>query len=80
MCHIAGRFLSKFRTRSLLGGGSPYLAEPNGLVIRNHRILVSDGAKACVHEFEENGKYVGKLGISACLKYPAGTHHLYIVN
>ena len=58
--------------RSLRSGGSPYLVEPNGLVITNHRVLVTDGAKACVHEFEESGKYVGKFGSFTDLKYPAG--------
>ena len=59
--------------RSLRSGGSPYLVEPNGLVVtKNHRVLVTDGVKACVHEFEESGKYVGKFGSFTDLKYPAG--------
>ncbi len=61
--------------RSFRSGGSPYLLEPNGLVVfSKERILVTDGAKACVHEFEETGKYVGKFGSMTDLKYPAGTY------
>ena len=70
---IVGKFLSKFKVRGLRSGGSPYLVEPNGLAItKSHGVLVTDGAKACIHEFEESGKYVGKFGAVTELKYPVG--------
>lgn len=66
--------MSKFKVRGLRSGGSPYLLEPNGLAItKSHRVLVTDGGKACIHEFEESGKYVGKFGSVTELKYPVGT-------
>ncbi len=64
--------------RSLLSGGSPHLVEPNGLaILMKRRILVTDGAKACIQEFEENGKYVGKFGNLMNLKCPAGMNHAH---
>ena len=62
----------KFKVRNRLG--SPLMGEPNGLAILNGRLLVTDGARACVHEFElETGKYVGKFGKFTDIKCPAGT-------
>jgi hypothetical protein len=49
------------------------MGEPNDLVVlSNGNVLVTDGAKACVHEFEGNGKYRGKFGDISDLKCPTG--------
>ena len=65
--------MKKYKARNIFSGSSR-LAEPNGLVILdNDRVLVSDGAKACVHEFEENGEYVGEFCKFKELKCPTGT-------
>ena len=70
---VLGKFVSKFKVRSLLSGGSPHVVEPNGLaILMKKRILVTDGSKVCIHEFEESGKYVGKFGNLMNLKFPAG--------
>ena len=49
------------------------MAEPIGVVVlSNGNILVSDGEKACIHMFDESGKYQGRFGNITYLKYPAG--------
>lgn len=49
------------------------MAEPIGVaVLSSGDILVSDGAKSCVHIFDTSGKYQGKFGNIMELKHPAG--------
>lgn len=51
------------------------MVEPIDLVtLGNGNILVTDGAKACVHVFEDTGKYRGLFGNLTDLKCPAGTY------
>ncbi len=69
---FVGKFITKFKVRNILSP-SPAMGEPNGLVtLRKGNVLVTDGAKACVHEFEASGKYCGKFGDMTDLKCPTG--------
>lgn len=64
--------MTKFKVRNLLNP-TPYMAEPNGLtILSNGNVLVTDGAKACVHAFEATGKYIGRFGNVTDLTCPAG--------
>ena len=50
-----------------------YVGEPYGITtLSNGSVLVTDGEKACVHQFEESGRYGGKFGNLTDLKCPAG--------
>lgn len=44
-------------------------------ILPNGNILITDAAKACIHEFEEGGKYCGKFGNVTDFKSPAGKDH-----
>ena len=56
------------------------MVEPVDLVILdNGNILVTDGAKACVHVFEDTGKYRGLFGNLTDLKCPAGMARCLLV-
>ena len=68
-----GEFMAKFKMQNFLHGRSPYLVEPIGLaILRNHTVLITDGAKACIHKYDLSGKYIGVFSNLTDLKYPAG--------
>ena len=49
------------------------MAEPVGVAtLANQNILVTDVAKACIHEFETNGKYCGMFGNVTDFNSPTG--------
>ena len=63
--------MSKFKVRELL---SPHIGEPCGLAtLSNGHVLVTDTEKACVHIFDDSGKYCGKFGDVIDLKCPSGS-------
>jgi len=68
----SGKFLWKFKVRNY--GVMCLLAEPLGLVAVDLKtFLVSDSEKACVHIYDEEGRYNGKFGDTEMrTKQPAG--------
>ena len=67
--------MTKFKVRGLITSGY-YMSEPIGLVtLKNGNVLVTDGAKSCVHVFDSTGKYMDKFGNVTDFKYPAGKWH-----
>ena len=70
-----GKYITKFKVKGMV--------EPIDLVtLDNGNILVTDGAKACVHVLEDTGKYRGLFGNLTNLKCPAGmaTYVQYMPN
>ena len=66
--------MTKYRARSLLNSALS-MAEPVGVaILANQNILVTDAAKACIHELETNGKYCGKFGNVTDFNSPTGTY------